>query len=592
MVPVTMAPQHPRILDSPEKRAIWLEPPEEELGLKRYVETVRERIGLVVIAVLVTTIVSIAYVLVATKTYDAEADLLVTPVSSDTLQNLPLLRESSDPTRDVETAARLVTNNDVARRVIAEQHLSDSPEDLLTQVKAEPVAQSDIVAVTASEDSPEKARDIANSFARQAVIERTDQLHRGIDTQIAGLQAQLAGGSSPTLAGRLSELQALRSGPDPTLSVETAADTPTSPSKPRPALTISGGILAGLVLGLAAAFAAQILDPRLRREEQLRRRYRLPILARVPLEQTRGGWPLEPRKVSAAGLEAYRALRTAVDNPLTRAGGSRTLLVTSSAPSEGKTSTALNLATSLAAAGRRVILIEADLRRPAVADALDIEHPASGVVSVLIESSSLQESLTSAPGGQHNLRLLLADYSGGGIAELFAIPAAERLLSDARKLADFVVIDSPPLTKVVDALPFARMCDDVLIVTRLGNTRLDSLGQLAELLEENGIQPVGFAVVGTPKPRGVHGRYYLSGTEALEPLAGHQTRSRGKRRGSTSPQRKPQLRARKDGGASEGARLLASRMAAAGSSRSEIEKSLKREFGITDSGDILDEVGI
>jgi succinoglycan biosynthesis transport protein ExoP len=579
-------------LASPEKRANWLEPPEEELGLKRYVQTVRERIGLVVIAVVVTTIVSIAYVLVTTKTYEAEADLLVTPVSSDTLPSVPLIRESSDPTRDVETAARLVTTNDVARRVIAEQHLSGTPEDLLNQVKAEPVAQSNIVAVTASEDSPEEARDIANSFARQAVIERTDQLHSVIDVQIRGLQAQLAGGSSPTLAGRLSELQALRSGPDPTLSVETEADKPSSPSKPRPALTIAGGIMAGLLLGLAAAFAAQVLDPRLRREDQLRRRYRLPILARVPVVASRGDRPLEPRRVSAAGLEAYRTLRTALDNPLTRVDGPRTVLVTSSAPSEGKTSTALNLATSFAAAGRRVILIEADLRRPAIAGALGMDHSPSGVVNVLIENSSLQESLTEAPGNQQNLRLLLADYSGGGIAELFAIPAAERLLRDARKLADFVIIDSPPLTKVVDALPFARMCDDVLIVTRLGNTRLDSLGQLAELLDENGIQPVGFAVVGTPKPRGVHGRYYLSGTDALEPLAGRQPKGRGKRRAGSSLPRRSQVRTRKEAGSSEGARLLAAQMAAAGNSRSEIARSLKQEFGITDSGEILDEVGI
>jgi capsular exopolysaccharide synthesis family protein len=578
-------------LAASERRPDWLEPPEEELGLKRYVDTVRERIWLVVIALVITTLASIAYVLVTSKSYDAEADLLVTPVASDTLPNIPLIRESADPTRDVETAARLVTNNDVARRVIAELHLTDSPEDLLKQVTAEPVAQSDIVAVTASEGSPEKARDIANSFARQAVAERTDQLHRQVENQVNVLQAQLAAGPQPALSARIAELQSLGSGPDPTLSLETAADVPNSPSKPRPALTISGGILAGLVLGLVAAFAAQILDPRLRREEQLRRRYRLPILARVPVEPSRGDKPLGPKRVSAAGLEAYRALRTALDNPLSRAQGSRTVLVTSSAPSEGKTSTAVNLATSLAVAGRSVILIEADLRRPAVSDALGIPQTKSGVVNVLIESSSLQDALITSEMNP-NLGLLLADYSGGGIAELFAIPAAERLLQDARKLADFVIIDSPPLTKVVDALPFARMCDDVLIVARLGSTRLDSLGQLAELLDENGIQPVGFTVVGTPKPRGVQGRYYLSGSDSIEPLAGGRPKGRKGRQKRRPAARKSPDPARADASGSQGARLLASQMASAGSSRAEIARSLREKFGIRDPSEIIDEAGI
>jgi succinoglycan biosynthesis transport protein ExoP len=579
-------------LASPERRPDWLEPPQEELGLKRYVETVRERIGLVAIAVVVTTLIAIVYVLITTKTYDAEADLLVTPVATDTLPSLPLIRESADPTRDVQTAARFVTNTDVARRVIADLHLSISPQNLLKQVKAEPVAESDIVAVTASDHTPEEARNLANSFARQAVAERTDQLHGDIDSQIAGLQTQLAAGAQPALSARLSDLQALRSGPDPTLSVETAADTPTSPSKPRPALTVSGGILAGLVLGLAAAFASQILDPRLRREEQLRRSYRLPILARVPAEPGRDNRPLGPRRVSPAGLEAYRALRTALDNPLSRAQGSRTILVTSSAPSEGKTSTAVNLATSLAVAGRKVILIEADLRRPALADALGMEHGISGVVSVLIESDSLQGVLTPSPTHPQNLKLLLADYSGGGIAELFAIPAAERMIQDARKLADFVIIDSPPQTKVVDALPLARMCDDILVVTRLGQTRLDTLSQLAELLDENGIQPVGFVVVGTPKPRGTHGRYYLSRTDELEPLAAQVPKGGSRRpRRAAAARRKAPVRGGNDSGGSEGARLLASRMAANGNTREQIATSLREEFGIRDSKEILDEVG-
>lgn len=492
------------------RTADWLKPPEEELGLKRYVETIRERLVLVIIAVLVTTLGSIAYVLVAQKTYEAQANLLITPVASDTLPSLPLIRQSADPTRDVETAAKLVTNTDVAAAVKTQLHLSETPQDLLKKVSAEPIAQSNIVAVTAQAHTKEGARDLANAFATSAVAQQTNKLHDQINSQSAGIQAQLRAGPSPTLSARLAELQALSTGPDPTIQKETPADLPQDPAKPRPVLTVVGGILAGLMIGIAAAFLIQILDPTLRRDEQLRRRYSLPILARIPLERKARSAPLGPRQLSATAAEAYRTLRATLDAPDQRASDeTNALLITGPSPSEGKTTTALNLASSLALAGRRVILIEADLRRPALGTALGIDEVKTGVVSVLIENTKLQDALIPSPAYGQNLQALLADYSGGWIAEIFSIPAAQRLIDDARKLADYVIVDSPPLTEVVDALPLAYKCDQVLLVTRLGKTRLDRLSRLAELLADNDIQPAGFAVVGVPRPKKSDYRYYV-----------------------------------------------------------------------------------
>ena len=155
-----------------------------------------------------------------------------------------------------------------------------------------------------------------------------------------------------------------------------------------------------------------------------------------------------------------------------------------------------------------MILIEADLRRPALANALGVGEVKAGVVSVLIENTKLEDALIPSPDYGQNLQALLADYSGGWIAEIFSIPAAQQLIDDARKIADYVIVDSPPLTEVVDALPLAYKCDQVLIVTRLGKTRLDRLSRLAELLADNDIQPVGFAVVGVPRPKKGDYRYY------------------------------------------------------------------------------------
>ncbi len=487
----------------------WLEPPEEELGLKRYLETIRERWVLVVVSTAVCMLVAIVYLVVATKTYQAEADMLITPVAPDTLPSLPLIRQSADPTRDVETASKLITNVDVAARVKAQLHLSESPQDLLKQVTALPIAQSNIVAVTAERDSKADAQRIANSFANQAVAEQTAKLHREIASQFQGLKATLSAPGTSDTTGTLAELQALSTGPDPSMRVETLADLPQSAASPRPALTLAGGLIGGLLLGIVGAFASQILDPRLRREEQLRRRFRLPILARIPKESARRDKPIGPRHLTPAAAEAYRTLRATVARAGGEDKGGQVILVTGPSASEGKSTTAVNLASSLALTGRDVILIEADLRRPSLGSVLDLKPTDGGVVSVLIEHTRLSQALVSSPAYGPHLRALLADQSGGGwVTDLFSIPAADAMIADARRLADYVVIDSPPLNEVIDALPLARQADDVLLVARIGQTRLDKLSQLADLLAESGITPIGFAVIATPRPGRRDYRYY------------------------------------------------------------------------------------
>ncbi len=508
--------------------ADWLQPAEEQSGLQSYVETLRERLWLIILTTVITTAIAVIYVLTATKMYEAQSTLLITPVSSadPTLATLGLITDSSDPTRPVETASKFVTNIDVAERVKQATGSSDSGQTLLSEVSAEPIAQSNVVAVTATADSPELAQELADAFAKQAVADRTKRLHDRVAATAPLLRQQIARDPSQasgtgSLGAELALLQTLGNGPDPTIAVDSLADLPSGQVSPRPALSIAGGIFAGLILGIGAAFAAQALDPRLRREQQLRRRYRLPILTRIPRDS--GGRsaakPLGPRSVAPATAEAYRTLRATLARNAPGATTGRVILVTGSSVSEGKTTTAVNLAASLALAGQRVILIESDLRRPSLGEALGVTPENGGVVSTLIENTELSDALITSPNYGPNLQMLLADYEGGWIAELFSIPAAEQMIEEAKALADYVVIDSAPLTEVVDALPLARHADDVVVVVRLGQTRIDRVLQLAELLAENGIKPVGFAIVGAPRSGGQDYHYYagVSGPESGGP---------------------------------------------------------------------------
>ena len=174
--------------------------------------------------------------------------------------------------------------------------------------------------------------------------------------------------------------------------------------------------------------------------------------------------PLGPLELSPATSEAYRTLRGTLAVSRRASGseshgdpGHRILSL------RGKTTTAVNLASSLATAGHNVILIEADLRRPGIGAALNLQSK-YGVASVLVESVALQEALVTTPTFGSNLGILLADYEGGWISDLFALPAARELVEEARRLADFVIVDSPPLTDVIDALPLVDYVDDVVLV--------------------------------------------------------------------------------------------------------------------------------
>ena len=487
--------------------AQWLRPPVEQQGLQRYVGTIRERWILIVAITVLTTLAAVAYILIAPKEYTAASDVLVSPISSsDTaLSSLPLIKQTSDPTRDVETAARLIVNRQTALRVKRDLGLTEGPNSIANHVNAQPVAQSNIVSVTAKAESAKLAQNLANGFTRAVIEVQTEQFHSALDTTISALAArvramtpqQRAASIGPdSLLAQLARLQALRSQPDPTLRIETTAARPKRPSAPKKKLSIIAGILAGLILGVGSAFALQVLDPRLRREEQLRRLYSLPILGRIPRDSRRGqDRALAPERLAPSTLEAYRTLRATLAASRVGVTGAPAVLVTSS---------------SLALAGNSVILIEADLRRPSIGDALGATAE-NGTGSVLLGMANLEDSLVETKAYGRYLRLLLADTSGaasGFMADQLFLPAARNLVAEAKRLADYVIVDSPPLSEVIDALPLAQQVDEVLVVVRLGRTQLTKLQNLGELLATHDIEPVGFAVVGVP-PTG-EGYYYAS----------------------------------------------------------------------------------
>ncbi len=513
-------------------RSSWFAPRGPTEGISHYVGVIRERGRLIGACVLVVTIVAAAYAALAPKTYKAESHLLITPVNTaNNIIGLGLITQTNNPGGDIATAASLVSTPEVAALVAARVG-NATPQEMLKAVSAVPVAQSSVVAITASASTGSRAQIIANGFANATVQNRTERLHSELDAIIPTLRAQLQALPAAQRVGpgslgeRVATAQALRAAPDPTITVASLAQRPTGPSWPKKKLSIIAGVLVGLVIGLAAAFALEGLDPRVRREEALRRIFRLPVLARIPRERRMGGRgiPLWPADISATASESYRMLRVAL-GIRGEATGFRSFMITGSAASEGKSTVALNLAATLAIAGHRVILVEADLRRPSLAGAVDLmpKRGKRGTAGVLMGEVALKDAIVPVTRLTDNLSVLLAEQAAPFLADRL-LAASDFIVDQAEALAEFVVFDAPPVTEVSDALPLCQQVDEVLVVVRLGHSRTDQLVNLGEVLSRQSVRPSGLVIVGDEVSHG--GYYYAAPTGAASNGLGSRLRDR------------------------------------------------------------------
>jgi capsular polysaccharide biosynthesis protein/Mrp family chromosome partitioning ATPase len=482
--------------------ADWVRAAPPRGGLALYLDVLRSRLWFIVLMVALSILATAVVVATAEKAYKANADVLVTPIpgNNSSLFGFGLPSESGDPTRDVETLAQVIATPAVAARVRAELGVETSAQSLLSQVSVEPVAQSNIVTITAEASDPDFAAVLANEFGEAAIAERTERFHELLDAVIPRLRRQLAElprgetAARDAVSTRLQDLETYRALDDPTLHLETRAVPPPSASSPRTVLSIAASFVAALVLGVGGVLGLHLLDTRIIREEDLRG-YRIPILARIPLETPRGRRPrVAPSHLSAGTMDAFRRLGSAL---AARSDGhaKQTIFVTGASPSDGKTTTSLNLARSLAMMNERVVLIEADARQPSLSRVLGL-MPAYDVSDVLGGRSSLVDALEPADGLNPGLRVLFQRQRDRSVAPHISSNAADALIRDAELAADWVIFDGPALNYAPDALPLAKRANSILLVIRMRKTRVSELSDLAELLSQQGITPDGFVLVG------------------------------------------------------------------------------------------------
>lgn len=242
-----------------------------------------------------------------------------------------------------------------------------------------------------------------------------------------------------------------------------AAELPTAPSRPRHARDLLYGFLVASVLAIGLVFSIEALDTRIKSPEDVALRLKTACLGMVPLcapGDFPGGKLLIDEKAPDSFVEAFRSLRTSILFSSAERGG-RSLLVSSTAPGEGKTLVSSNLAIALAMAGRRVLLVDADMRRPKVHETFDAAL-SPGLSNVLVGETPAATAIRKT--ATENLSLLTAGTLPPNPPELLGSPMFAELLKTVTDQFDWVVIDSPPVRAVADSTVIAHLATTVLFV--------------------------------------------------------------------------------------------------------------------------------
>ncbi len=430
----------------------------------------RRHFILIGVATLVGIFIAGVYTLTRTPLYTATSQGIVQVPTGDNLGSN--LQSNMLAQQAAKQQLPFFTNRRVAAEVIEELGLDLTPETLARRVKATLPAEGTIITVTAQAEQPAAAREIADAMVTAAGREAERAVKGAPKTVQTGPNGQQVEMENRVLVKmRLSQ----------------NASLPTSPSSPRPERILPIGAALGLLVGFGLAFLKHRNDTRLRDSEDVEAAVGASVLGLLPASDELGSdrGQAGPTR-DFANREALRKLRTNlrfvdVDNQ------PRSIVVTSANVSEGKSTVASNLAWVLAESGEQVVLIDADLRRSAVARMFDIDGSV-GLSQVLAGSASLADAIQ--PSELSGLSILAAGAIPPNPSELLGSHRMEALIDELQR-DSFVILDAPPLLPVTDAALLTRAADGALVVVKHGSTRSEDAERAGEALTSVGGKVLG-----------------------------------------------------------------------------------------------------
>jgi non-specific protein-tyrosine kinase len=531
------------------------------VDLRRQIAIVRAWLPLLVACVILAAGAAFVFSSLQQKVYEAKATLIVG-------QSLSSMNPSSDQLlasqRLSTTYASVVTTRPILDNVIAKLGLAVTADELRGRVVADTPQSNTFVTITVRDTDPTRASAIANALADQliaaspAIQGRQAEIQASIDAdlkatqdQINSTQAQvetLISLTNPTAAqaaeletldGRMASLRSTyatlltySSGSGSSLlSVIEPAVPPASPVSPRPLLYTLLAAIIGLLLGGAVVYMFEYLDDTVKDPDAVQEVAGLSTLgtiARMKGDRARGEMYqlaalLFPRSSVA---EAFRTLRTniefaSVDAPI------RSVLVTSSMSGEGKTVTAANLAVVFAQAGRRVLLVDADLRKPGIHLVFNLPNT-YGLATLLHNDEATLDAIAQVT-EQDNLRVLTTGPLPPNPAELLGSQRMRLILGRLKAAVDLVIFDSPPLQPVADSAILSSVVDGTLLIVDAGRSRRRVVHEARETLAKAGANVLG-AVMNRVRDRARSGyENYSGGAYGSEAVADADKGAQGSR---------------------------------------------------------------
>jgi capsular exopolysaccharide synthesis family protein len=409
-----------------------------------------------------------------TPVYTAGTQLFVSTTS--TSADISAAQAGSQLSMDrASSYAQLLVGKQLAQNVVDELGLDMTATELMGEVSASVVASTVIIDVAVTDPSAQQAFDIATA----------------IGPQFESLVQEVEGGSSSTA-------------PVVTVTVVASPELPTAPSSPNTTLNVAAGIFLGLALAAVIAVLRDRLDTSVRSEEDATAAADVPVLGRVPEDGSvsNGGIPVPGSPLAESfGVVETNLRFVSVD------ADARVLMVTSPQAAEGKTTTAINLARTIAESGRRVLLVDADLRRPRVTTYLGLVG-GIGLTQLLTGAAEIDDVLQ--PVGTGVLTVLGAGPTPPNPSRLLSGPSMAALLEKLGQRFDVVIVDAPPLLPVADAAGLAPLTDGVLLCTRWGQARREDVVRSRMQLDRAGATTLGVILTLTPAKAGGYSYGYAA----------------------------------------------------------------------------------
>lgn len=448
--------------------------------------TLRRRALVIVVTTLLVGGAAAAAAYLLGGTYQTTAELLFSQTINTQLNALGLIPPTPNPDKLAADNQALVGSRRVAMLTVQKLHDGTSVDSVQKDVSVPLPKTSDVVDIVASGGSAQRAANLANAYASAAVQLAQQDQTRQTDAIVGALRAQLKrlGRRDPATIGiraRIATVVAAGTAGIAGPQLIQAGHAPTTKSG-KPLATVLLGTLFGLLLGIGLALLREQTDPRLRHAEEVSAAFDAPVLTTIPRNRALGQRvPLSelPPAVAESFQMLQANLRYGHSEPV------RSVLVTSSRSDQGKTTVAWNLAVAAASTGIPVALVDADLRRSSIASRYEL-LPFPGLAEVLrgvvSDESAIQSvRLSPEPGSQNGhgaqnghgptLSVLVAGAAPPDPSALLQSPRLPELLRSLGQRYSLVIVDTPPIAQVSDAIPLLRLVDGVLVVASTNSTR-------------------------------------------------------------------------------------------------------------------------